>query len=147
MKTRHTVPADMTFDDIKRGQEASFTHTVTQKDVDLFTELTGDRHPLHHDEEYARRTQFGGKIVQGLLTASFLSRLIGIYLPGERALYLSQHVKFIKPVRTGDRLTVTGKVIDKKATKRNKITLKTEITNQNGILVLSGHAVVMIREE
>ncbi len=104
---------EYTFDDIKVGLAETFEHRITENDIDIFGELTGDFNPLHYDEEYTKATRFKGRIVQGLLTASFISRTIGMLLPGKHALYLSQELKFIKPVKPGDILKITGTVIEK----------------------------------
>ena len=139
---------DLSFDDIEVGSTAAFSHNVTKRDLDLFSELTGDYHPLHHDEEYAKTTPFGGCILQGLLTASFISRLIGMHLPGRRALYLSQDMKFIRPARVGDALSVAGTVVAKaSAGGKSTITLRTDIHNGDGTLLLTGHAKVLVRNE
>ncbi|GAG15112.1 unnamed protein product, partial [marine sediment metagenome] len=112
----------------------------------LFTEISQDFNPLHFDDEYARREQFDDRIIPGLLTTSFISRLIGMLLPGKQALYRSQEVTFKKPVYIGDTLVIKGTVMEKIAGKKNIIVLKTEIINQNGIVVLSGSAKVIVRK-
>lgn len=139
-------PAVLRFDEIEIGTEAYFNRTITEKDLQLFAEITGDYNPLHFDEEYARKTRFKKRIAPGLLTSSFYSRLIGMVLPGRQALYLSQEFKFVKPVFIGDTLTVKGAVAEKIPGKNNCIILDTEITNQDNILVLTGKARVMIRD-
>jgi len=140
-------PENMQFDEIGVGRNAQFTHTVTERDIELFTELTGDYHPLHHDDDYAAQTQFGSRITQGLLTASFISRIIGMHLPGKRALYLSQDLKFIRPVHIGDTLNVIGTITAKETEKRDTIVIKTDIYNQDDTLVLTGTAKVWVRSD
>ncbi len=142
----NSEPADYSFDQINIGQNATFEHTVSENDLHKFSEITGDYNPIHHDDIYAKKTMFGERIVQGLLTASFLSTLIGMFLPGKRSLYLSQEMKFVKPVYIGDTLTITGTVTEKEPD-RNIVTVKTGINNQNGVAVLVGAAKVKIRND
>ena len=87
------------FDAIQIGREASLRHTITEKDVQTFTELTGDTNPLHMDAGFASETQFKKRVVHGMLTASFISTVIGMQLPGPGALYLSQELNFKKAAR------------------------------------------------
>lgn len=145
MNTNPAKPVYLSFKDIKVGQEASFKRTVTEQDIDRFSEITGDYNPLHFDDDYARCEQFDGRILPGLLTASFISRLIGMLLPGKQALYLSQEIKFVKPVYVGDTLSIKGTVLEKIPGKRDKIVLQTEITNQHDDVVLAGSARIMVR--
>lgn len=146
MKQNLPQPEYFRFEEISVGQTAAFERTINDRDLQLFAEITGDFNPLHFDDEYARQTQFGGRIIPGLLTASFLSRLIGMMLPGRQALYLSQDFKFIKPVYIGDRLTITGTVIEKLPGSKNCMLLKTDIVNQDKNLVVTGTAKVMVRD-
>jgi len=98
------------FDEINVGDEAEILRTITSDDVDVFVKLTGDNNPLHVDNAYASKTMLQGKIVHGMLTASFISTLIGTKLPGKGALWYEQHTRFIKPVYIGDKIRVWGKV-------------------------------------
>ncbi|KPK90643.1 hypothetical protein AMJ80_08150 [bacterium SM23_31] len=145
MNKNPAKPVFLGFKDIEVGREALFTRTVTEQDIDRFAEITGDYNPLHFDDDYARREQFDGRILPGLLTASFISRLIGMLLPGKQALYLSQEIKFVKPVYTGDTLLIKGTVLEKIPGKKNKIVLQTEIKNQHDAVVLAGSARILIR--
>ena len=146
MESKLPKPVVLHFDEIELGREAYFDRTIVEKDLRQFAEITGDYNPLHFDEEYARKTRFKKRIAPGLLTSSFYSRLIGMVLPGRQALYLSQEFKFVKPVFIGDTLTIKGLVAEKLPGKNNCIILKTEITNQDNILVLTGKARIMIRD-
>ncbi|TAK18636.1 MAG: MaoC family dehydratase [Acidobacteria bacterium] len=110
MADRPADAADLAFEDIVVGQEASFARTIEDADVRAFATLSGDRNPLHMDAAYAATTQFGGRVVHGMLVASFFSTLVGMCLPGRRALFLSQQLRFPNPVRIGDRLTFKGRV-------------------------------------
>lgn len=102
--------ADLTFDDIREGHEVSFGRTIGASDVSAFAALSGDRNPLHVDAEYASATRFGERVVHGMLVASFFSTLVGMCLPGRRALFLSQQLRFTKPVLIGEHLTFHGRV-------------------------------------
>ena len=126
-----------TMDDIYVGQKASFGVTITEQTIDSFSRLTGDYSPLHVDKEFARRTQFRERIAHGLLAYSYVSTLVGMYLPGENATILNHSAKYLKPVRINDKLTVAGEVTLKE-TVTGKITLKVSITNQKNETVIEG---------
>jgi acyl dehydratase len=132
-----------TFDDLAVGQHASVTRVFTQADVETFRDLTGDTNPLHDDPELAARTFFGGTIVHGLLSGALFSTLIGTRIPGTGAIYRSQTLEFLAPVRPGDRLTAHARVetVDRPA---NRIGIATWIDNQDGRRVLEGRAVVSL---
>lgn len=102
-----------TFDEIEVGMQAEFTVKVKPEDMEKFCHITGDTNPLHCDKEYARKRGFEDRIVYGMLSASYLSTLAGIYLPGKESLIQSVDVSFIKPVCINEVLTVKGKVNDK----------------------------------
>lgn len=110
MADRPGAAADLEFDAIAVGQKASFARTIADSDVQAFAELSGDHNPLHMDAAFAAGTKFGGRVVHGMLVASFFSTLVGMHLPGRRALFLSQQLRFPSPVRIGDRLTFSGTV-------------------------------------
>ena len=105
--------ADYSFEEITVGQKAAFTRVVTQNDVEDFAKISGDYNPLHLDPSYAAQTVFTKPIAHGMLLASFCSALIGMHLPGKRALYVSQTLNFKKPVYAGDTLVVEGVVTAK----------------------------------
>lgn len=99
-----------TFEEIKTGMEEQFSVTITEQMMQQFREMTGDVNPLHCDETFAKEKGFDGKVAYGMLTASFLSTMAGVYLPGENSLIQSVEVKFVKPVFPGEKITFTGKV-------------------------------------
>ena len=99
-----------TFEEIKTGIEEQFSVTITEQMMQQFREMTGDVNPLHCDETFAKEKGFDGKVAYGMLTASFLSTMAGVYLPGENSLIQSVEVKFVKPVFPGEEITFTGKV-------------------------------------
>jgi acyl dehydratase len=123
------------------GDSATRSRTVRARDIELFTELTGDRNPVHYDEELAARSRFGGIVVQGGVTSGLLNALVAEELPGPGSVFLTVTWNFRVAVRPGDVLTarveVTGVREDKPVS-----TLATSITNQDGVVVLDGTAVV-----
>ncbi len=94
-----------TIDDLKPGMSESFTKTVTERDVQLFGEISGDTNPLHFDEEFARTTPFRGRIAHGVLSASYISTVLGMKMPGPGTIFLSMSARFRAPVRIGDTVT------------------------------------------
>ena len=123
------------------GTTARRSRTVTADDISLFTELTGDRNPLHHDEELARASRFGGVVVQGGVTSGLLNALVAEQLPGPGSVFLQVSWRFLAPVRPGDVITAEARVTSSRADK--PVTgLDTRITNQDGVVVLDGEAVV-----
>ena len=123
------------------GDSASRSRTVRARDIELFTEITGDRNPVHYDEELAARSRFGGIVVQGGVTSGLLNAVVAEELPGPGSVFLNVNWNFRVAVRPGDVLTarveVTGVREDKPVS-----TLATSITNQDGAVVLDGTAVV-----
>jgi acyl dehydratase len=92
-------------DDFEPGQHVTFTKTFTEDDVQRFIEITGDVNPLHVDESFAASTKFGRRVLHGMLTASILSTMVGMLLPGTGAIYRSQTITFLRPVHVGDTVT------------------------------------------
>jgi 3-hydroxybutyryl-CoA dehydratase len=125
---------------LKPGDRASLSKTITQEDVVEFARVTLDTNPLHLDEEFAKQTRFGGCIVHGMLGAGLISAVIGTKLGGP--IYLGQTLKFVKPVRIGETLTATAEVIAVREDK-NIVTLKTSVTNAEGKEVIVGEATVL----
>jgi 3-hydroxybutyryl-CoA dehydratase len=137
--------ADLLFKDIRVGDSVSISKTIGEADIYNFAGVSGDFNPIHVDEEFAKTTRFGRRIAHGMLTASFISTVIGTGLPGKNALYLSQEMKFIKPVFIGDTITATGTVLENIEAKRILV-LETVVKNQDGVTVLTGTAKVMKME-
>jgi acyl dehydratase len=122
------------------GQSARRSRKVTSRDIELFTEMSGDRNPLHYDEEIARATRFGGIVVQGGVTSAILNAVVAEDLPGPGTVFLQTHWNFKAPVRPGD--TITGEVEVTKARSDKPITeLKTRVIRDDGTIVLDGEAV------
>jgi acyl dehydratase len=114
---------------------------VSARDIELFTELTGDRNPLHYDDEAARRSRFGGIIVQGGVTSGLLNAVVAEDLPGPGSVFLHVDWSFRAPVRPGDEITAEVEVVEARADKPIA-KLRTTITNQEGTVVLEGSALV-----
>ena len=129
------------YSDLSMGQSAEVTHTVTEEDVKTFGDLSGDYNPLHFDEEWAKKTMFGGRIAHGILSASFISTAIGMHLPGPGTIYMSQSMRFLGPVKIGDTITSRVEII-KLNDEKERVTLKTTCTNQDDTAVLVGEALV-----
>lgn len=132
--------------DLEIGMEAEFTVCITQEMQQMFTWLTGDVNPMHLDENYAEKNGFKSKIVYGMLTASFYSTLVGVYLPGERCLLHECNVAWKKPVYIGDKLMVHG-VIAEIDERFKRIIVKATIVNQEGKKVSRANLVVGVREK
>jgi acyl dehydratase len=114
---------------------------VTERDIELFTELTGDRNPLHYDEAAAARSRFGGLIVQGGVTSGLLNAVVAEDLPGPGSVFLHVDWSFKAPVRPGDEITAEVEVIEVREDKP-LTRLRTTIVNQEGTVVLDGTALV-----
>lgn len=131
------------FEQIEVGDEASLDHTILAEDVAAFAALTGDYNPLHVDPAYASGTEFGRPVVHGMLSASFISTLIGMLLPGPGALWTGQTLNFRAPAFVGDVITVRGTVRQKVVAAR-LLALDVSVTNQRGQEIVSGAATVKI---
>ncbi|HSJ20681.1 MAG TPA: MaoC family dehydratase [Nocardioidaceae bacterium] len=123
------------------GDVARRTREITTRDIEIFTEMTGDRNPLHYDEELARRSRFGGIIVQGGVTSGLVNAVLAEDLPGPGCVFLHTDWDYKAPVRPGDVITAEVRVL---AVREDKpvSTLSTTITNQDGVVVLDGTAVL-----
>jgi len=123
------------------GAVARRTRLVTVRDIELFTEISGDRNPIHYDEELAARSRFGGVVVQGGVTSGLLNAVVAEQLPGPGSVFLEVSWRFLAPVRPGDEITASVEVTSARKDKP-VTTLATRITNQAGVVVLDGTAVV-----
>jgi phosphotransacetylase/acyl dehydratase len=128
-----------TFEEMAIGETASLSHTVAQRDIDLFATVTGDVNPAHVDPEYAATDMFHHIIIQGMWGAGLISATLGTKLPGPGTIYLGQELRFRRPVSIGDTITATVTVREKKAAKGD-VTLDTVCTNQHGEEVITGSA-------
>ena len=129
-------------EDLAVGQAALFTKTVTDADIVLFAGISGDTNPVHLDQTYAEGTMFKGRIAHGMLTAAFISTVLGTRLPGPGAIYLSQGLRFKAPVRVGD--TVTARVVVTEILpEKRRVLLQTQCL-VGGKVVVDGEASVMV---
>jgi 3-hydroxybutyryl-CoA dehydratase len=130
-------------EDLEEGMSAEFTKTVTEADVVLFAGITGDLNPVHVDEMAARESRFEGRIAHGMLSAAFISTVLGTRLPGPGTVYMGQTLRFTAPVRIGD--TVTARVtISELDRERRRAILETVCVNQDGETVIEGEAKVLV---
>ena len=122
------------------GEHASLSRTITSDDIALFTSLSGDRNPLHYDGEAARRTPFGGIVVQGGVTSAILNAVVAERLPGPGTVFLQTNLRFVAPVRPGD--TITG-AVTVTAVRQDKpiTTLEVRVVRDDGVVALEGDAV------
>ncbi len=121
------------------GETASHTKKISSADIEIFAAISGDHNPIHLNADYAARTRYQQRIAHGILTASLISTVIGMYLPGPGAIYLGQELKFLKPVFLDDTITASASVLNYDEEKK-LLTLKTECHNQRGESVLAGEA-------
>ncbi len=136
----------LSINEIYVGRTASFSRTITNSDVLTFAGLIGDFNPIHVNEEYAKTTRFGQRIAHGMLTAAFISTVLGMSLPGAEALYLGQTLKFMAPVKFGDTITAKA-VVTKVIPEKKRFICHTTVTNQNGDLVVDGEATLLTMME
>lgn len=129
-------------EDLSVGQSEKFTKTVTEKEIEQFAEVSGDDNPVHLDAEYAAGTMFGERIAHGMLSAGFISAVIGTRLPGPGAIYMSQQMRFKAPVKIGDEVTAQCTITDINEARR-RVTLET-ICLVDGKPVIEGEALVMV---
>lgn len=133
---------------INTGDSYSFQQEITEKMIDSFAELSGDYNPVHMDKEYCLEHGIGSRLAHGMLVLSFVSTLIGMYLPGEGTVWMSQSFDFISPARIGDVLTITGRVLEKSSNNSlglGVITMKISVTNQKNAIVVRGTVKVLIK--
>jgi 3-hydroxybutyryl-CoA dehydratase len=128
--------------ELKIGDSAQISKTITEADIELFARATGDFNPVHLDQAYSEKTMFKGRIAHGLLSVGLLSSILGNILPGHGTIYLSQEVKFLAPVRIGDTITAGVEVIEL-ISEKNRAKFRTTCINQDGKLVVDGIAWAM----
>ncbi|MGA3209399.1 MAG: MaoC family dehydratase [Syntrophales bacterium] len=121
------------------GEEATRTRIISDDDIMTFARISGDDNPVHMNDDYAKGTMFKGRIAHGMLVAGLISAVCGTMLPGPGAIYLSQQLRFLAPVRPGDQVTARAKVTEWNQEK-GRVTLFTEVKNQEGVAVISGEA-------
>jgi 3-hydroxybutyryl-CoA dehydratase len=134
-----TEPNSYLYDELEPGHVEEFTVALDQSKMDAFRQITGDLNPLHTDDDFARSVAEGntGRVAYGMLTASFLSTLAGMYMPGKRSLIYSIELKFARPVFPPDTLTIRGELVEKEE-KFRLLKLKASVLNGTGEKVLRG---------
>jgi 3-hydroxybutyryl-CoA dehydratase len=125
------------------GRSAEMSKTVTEADVVLFAGITGDFNPAHMDAVAAQKGPFGGRIAHGMLTGGLISAVLAMRLPGPGTIYLSQSLRFLRPVRIGDTVTARVEVVEVIEAKR-RVRLATTAANQDGEVLVTGEALVML---
>jgi 3-hydroxybutyryl-CoA dehydratase len=133
------------FEELEVGMTASLTRTVTETEIVLFAGITGDTNPVHVNDVAASESRFGRRIAHGMLTAGHVSAVLGTRLPGPGAIYMSQSLRFTRPVFVGDTVTSTVEVVE--IDEKRRVRLRTTSTNQEGKTVLEGEARLLIPEE
>lgn len=136
---------DRQLDSIRIGEEASFERIISNEDVQAFADISGDYNPLHMDDEYASTTEFGRRIVHGMFLGALVSRLIGMHLPGRRALLMEESIEFKKPVHIGDTVKIEGAVMNaSRSTGVMELSFK---IHAGEILIASGRANILVRDK
>ena len=130
-----------TINELNVGDAAEFSKTISESDVYLFAGVTGDLNPAHINEAYAQKTFFKTRIAHGMLSAGFISAVLGNQLPGPGSIYVRQELNFLAPMRIGDTITARVEVVEKNAEK-NRVKLRTTCVNQDGVKVTEGEAVI-----
>ena len=133
---------DIKFAELTIGQQASMSKTISEHDVYTYAGITGDFNPVHINAEFAKNSMFGERIAHGMISAGLISAVIGTSLPGANTIYMGQDLSFRAPVKFGDTITATVEVLEKIEGK-NRIILKTTVTNQTGKVVTEGKATVL----
>ena len=130
-----------TMNELNVGDAAEFSKTISETDVYLFAGITGDLNPAHINEAYAQKTFFKTRIAHGMLSAGFISAVLGNQLPGPGSIYVRQELNFLAPMRIGDTITARVEVVEKN-TEKNRVKLRTTCVNQDGVKVTDGEAVI-----
>ncbi len=134
---------NVTFDELTIGRQASLSRTLTQNDIDLFAAMSGDVNPAHMNPEFAKSDVFHGVVGHGMWTGALISTLLGTALPGPGTIYLEQDIRFKKPVRIGDTITITI-TVHEKSDEKNHATFECKGLNQQGETVIEGFAKVIV---
>jgi 3-hydroxybutyryl-CoA dehydratase len=132
---------ELAYDEIKIGDDASLSRTITEAHIVNYAGITGDMNPIHVDAEYSKQSMFGERVAHGMLVAGLISAVLGTQLPGPNCIYLGQDLKFTAPVKIGDTVKIVVTVTEKRDDKRI-IKLQTTASNQRGEMVIDGSAVM-----
>jgi 3-hydroxybutyryl-CoA dehydratase len=129
------------YEALEVGQKAEYTKTVEERHIQLFAEMSGDRNPVHLDQEFAAKTMFKDRIAHGMFSGALISAAVACELPGPGTIYLGQKMSFQKPVKIGDTLTVRLEILEKLP--KFKVRIATNVFNQNGEMVVEGEAEIL----
>ena len=129
------------------GEKTTLVRKISESDINMFADISGDYNPVHIDQEAAERSIFGKRIAHGMLVGSLISNAIGMKLPGPGTIYMEQNMKFLKPVYIGDTVTVEVEVAEIINVKKSILKLLTIVTNQQSEVVIDGFAVVKAPQE
>jgi len=138
--------SNFTYDELQVGQIGEYQKTLTEREIILFAAASGDTNPIHMDEEYAKSTPFGGRIAHGIWTASLISAAVANVMPGPGSIYLGQTLKFSRPVKIGDTITIQLEILEKND-KRKRVSIQCTGSNQDGKQIISGVADVQAPTE
>ena len=136
------VARNIAYDDIKIGDKASISKTITEHDVYTYAGVTGDFNPVHVNSEFAKTSMFKERIAHGMISAGLISAVLGTELPGINTIYMGQELKFLAPVKFNDTLTAEVECIEKNDEK-HRLVFRTTVTNQDGTIVTDGKSKVM----
>lgn len=134
-----------TYDELNLGDSASVNHLVTERDLILFAQVSGDVNPVHLDETFAAATPFKGRIAHGMFSGALISAAIACELPGPGTIYIGQEMSFLRPVRLGDEIRVELEIVEKLP--KNRVKIATRVFNQDNKQVVDGVATVMAPTE
>ena len=129
-------------EDLSVGMSAAYSKTVTESDIAKFAEVSGDNNPLHLDEAFAKTTRFKERIAHGMLSAGFISTILGTKLPGPGSIYMSQNLRFTAPVKIGDTVTARAEITDIRRDKKRVTLVTTCVVGET--VVIEGEALVMV---
>lgn len=138
----------MKFEEIKIGDSYTLTKTITEEQIQLFADFSGDFNPVHMDDDFCQGHGLQSRIVHGMLMLSFLSALIGMHLPGDGAVWMSQNIDFLKPARIGDTIHITGEVTDRSDSNSlglKNMRLRIKILNQYDHVLVRGYVKVALK--
>lgn len=136
-----TTISNTPYSALEVGQTARFEKTIGERDIQLFAAMSGDRNPVHLDAEFARGTLFKERIAHGMLSGALISAAVACTLPGPGTIYLGQTMRFARPVKIGDTITVHVEILEKLP--KNRVRVGTNVFNQNEELVVEGEAEVL----
>ncbi|MDK2943787.1 MAG: 3-hydroxybutyryl-CoA dehydratase [Mesotoga sp.] len=136
----------MKFEDFFVGQSFSTRRRITAEMVDSFANLTGDRNPVHTDEEFARKSRFGRRIAHGMLSVGIISAILGNEFPGPGSIYMKQEVRFLKPIFLEEEVLITIEILEIKVEKK-RLSVRTTVEKNNGELAVDGEALLLFEGE